>query len=207
MSGLLALFRRARFWRDCRGATAVEFALVTPLLLLFLLGIVDVGRLMWDWNRAEKATQMGVRKAVITSPVASGLTSYSYAVTGGIPQGDVVPQSEFGGIECDSSSCHCLNDGGSCPFGTARDGTAFNAIVQEMQGIRGDITADDVVIDYRYSGLGFSGDPNGPDVAPLVTVRLRNLTFTPVILFNAVSLSLPGFDATLTMEGGGSTTS
>lgn len=194
-----------RLLSDCRAATAVEFALVTPVLLMFLLGIIDTGRLMWTWNRAEKATQLGVRQAVVIDPVASGLASYSYAISGGIGQGDVVPQSAFGGVECDATACACLGEGGgSCPFGTAWDAKSFAALVTAMSGIMSEIGASNVVVDYRYSGLGFAGDPNGPDVAPLVTVSLRNLTFRPVILLGAVTFSLPSFSATLTMEGSGS---
>lgn len=199
----------ARIWQDRTGGPAAEFALVLPVLLLFLFGMVDVGRLMWVWNQAEKATQMGVRVAVVTSPVSPGIASYSYATDGGLPQGDVVPQMQFGGIECDAAACTCLNEGGNCPDAMvgAANIAAFNAILDATRGIKGDVTANDLVVDYRYSGLGFAGDPNGPDVAPLVTVRLRNLTFMPMILFGATELDLPGFAATLTMEGGGSTTS
>jgi Flp pilus assembly protein TadG len=189
-----------RLWQDCRGGPAAEFALVLPLLILFLFGIIDVGRLMWTWNQAEKAAQMGVRLAVVTAPVASGLTSYSYATAGTVSQGNVVPQSLFGGIRCNNSTCTCLNQSGTCPFGTTRNGTAFTAIVTRMAGLKSDIAAANVVIDYTYSGLGFAGDPNGPDVAPLVTVKLQNLHFAPLILFGG-TISLSAFSSTLTMEG------
>lgn len=191
------------FWQDRRGASAAEFALVLPLLILFLLGTIDAGRLMWTWNRAEKATQMGVRLAVITDPVADGLRTYSYAVDDNVPQGDVVPPSKFGEIKCTSTSCTCVS---TCPFGTARNAVAFNQILARMDDFMAEITAPSVVIDYAYSGLGFAGDPNGPDVAPLVTVSLTGVQFTPIFLFGAVTLNLPDFSATLTMEGGGSTT-
>ncbi|WP_246444371.1 TadE family protein [Sphingomonas sediminicola] len=51
------------------GATAAEFAMVLPLLILFLFGIIDVGRYMWTLNQVEKATQMGARMAVVTNMV------------------------------------------------------------------------------------------------------------------------------------------
>ena len=202
MSGLTPSFFR-RFWRDECGGPAAEFVLVLPLLLLFLLGILDVGRLMWTWNQAEKATQMGVRFAVATNPVASGIKTYSYAVSGGIPQGDPIPAGSFSTITCDSSACT------PCPaYCGSRDGTAFNALVTRMALFKPDITAANVKIQYAWSGLGYAGDPNGPDVAPLVTVSIQNLTFSPLtlMLFGA-DIGLPDFAATLSMEDGDGTTS
>ena len=200
---------RARFLllaRDNRAASAAEFALVLPLMLLFLLGMLDVGRLMWTWNRAEKATQMGVRYAVATDMVPAGLATYSFATTGGIPQGDPIPQSAFGGATCTSSggtaSCTC-NSGATClPLGTPDD-AAFDNIVNRMQAFMPDLPDNNVTVEYGYSGLGYAGDPNGPDVAPLVTVRIVNMDFQPltIILFNT-SITLPSFSAALTMEDG-----
>jgi len=70
------MMRLSHLVRETRGGSAAEFALVLPLLLIFLFGIIDVGRLMWTWNRAEKATQMGVRYAVVTDPVPEGLNAF-----------------------------------------------------------------------------------------------------------------------------------
>lgn len=198
--------RLIRLARDTRAASAAEFALVLPLLLLFLLGMLDVGRLMWTWNRAEKATQMGVRYAVATDMVPAGLATYSFATDGGIPQGDPIPQSSFGGATCTSTggtaSCSC-NSGATCPpLGTAND-TAFDNIVDRMQAFLPELPDNNVTVEYGYSGLGYAGDPNGPDVAPLVSVRIVNMSFQPItlILFNA-AITLPSFSAALTMEDG-----
>ena len=72
-----------------------------------------------------------------------------------------------------------------------------------MQAALPDVEAANVQVDYGYSGLGYAGDPNGPDVAPLVTVRLVNLPFRPItlILFGG-TISLPDFRAALTLEDG-----
>lgn len=48
-----------------RGTTAVEFALVLPLLCLLLFGMVEMGRLLWTWNAAVEATRLGARLAVV----------------------------------------------------------------------------------------------------------------------------------------------
>ena len=201
----------ARFLRCRRGAGAAEFAMVLPVLLFFLLGTIDVGRLMWTWNRAEKATQVGVRFAVVTDMVPSGLASYDFVNTGGLTQGDPVPETSFGGATCTSSggsvSCSC-HSGGTCPsLGTAST-AAFTNILTRMQQLMPELTAANVVVDYGYSGLGFAGDPNGSDVAPLVTVSLRDVQFKPVLftLFGA-SISLPPSSASMTLEDGSGTTS
>ena len=198
------------FFSDESGAVA-EFALVLPVAIIGLFGIIDGGRLMWEVNQAEKATQLGARYAVVTDIVASDLGSYSFAVSGGIPQGTVVPISSFERITCASSGgnvgCSCPN-GAPCGFGSTADSTAFQRIVDRMQTIMPAIQPDNVVVDYSWSGLGFSGDPNGPDVAPIVTVRLVGMEFQPVtfVAFGG-SVSLPAADYSLTLEDGQGTES
>ena len=189
-------------WADRRAAIAAEFALVLPLFLIFVFGIIDAGRYLYTVNRAEKATQMGARYAVSTDMIPTGLATYSFATTGGIPQGSSVPQSSFGGATCTSTGCAC-NAGATCPpLGTAST-TAFNNIVTRMRAIMPEIQAANVVVEYGYSGLGYSGDPNGPDVAPLVTVRLTGMNFQPIttLVFGA-TISIPGVPATLSLEDG-----
>ena len=193
-----------RFLRDERGASAAEFGLVLPLLLLMLLGIVDTGRFMWEYNRAEKATQMGVRYAVVAEMVPSGLETYSFALSDNILAGTPVPAANFSQATCDTTTCTCTG-GGVCGA-VGYDAAAFDAIVARMRLMYPMIADTNVTVEYRNVGLGYAGDPNGPDVAPLVTVRLTGLAFQPLMtmIFGA-NLSMPDFAAALTLEDGAGT--
>jgi Flp pilus assembly protein TadG len=48
-----------------KGATAVEFALVLLIFLMFLLGIVDFSRMLFTWNAAAEAARAGARYAAV----------------------------------------------------------------------------------------------------------------------------------------------
>ena len=48
-----------------RGVAAVEFALIAGLLCTLLLGVMEMGRLLWTWNAAVEATRYGARLAVV----------------------------------------------------------------------------------------------------------------------------------------------
>ena len=51
--------------RAQRGAAVVEFALVCGLLSTLVLGVIEMGRLLWTWNAAVEATRYGARLAVV----------------------------------------------------------------------------------------------------------------------------------------------
>ena len=182
---------------DRSGASAAEFALVLPLLLLLMFGIIDGGRYMWNINRAEKAAQMGVRMAVVTTPIADAVgASYVGACTPALTAGDPIPRDCFTTITCSRPSTNA-----SCTTGTANT-AAFNAVLDRIQDFAPGVQASNVQIIYSPSGLGYAGDPNGPDLAPLVTVRLSGMTFTPISLLALASVGLPEVRSTLSFEDG-----
>jgi hypothetical protein len=196
------------FAPDCGAASAAEFALVLPAFLLFLLGTFDVGRFIWFVNENEKAAQIGARWAVATDMICTGLEegTWSFAVNQNPPilQGNTVPQSVFPGVSFaggSASSCTCAS-GGTCSFPLTADTAAFNTLVGRMNEIQPRLGPNDVSIDYSWSGLGYSGDPNGPDVSPVVTVRIKNLGFRPLFLGGFITLGIPGASYSLTMEDG-----
>jgi len=190
-----------RFGRDVGGAGAAEFALLLPLSAMFLVGLIDAGRLFYDLNRGEKATQIGARWAVVTDPIAPELTSTSYVgqVVGGVTltQGDRIPAAALGLITCTSTSCTCTTN--PCPGSLTRNAVPFDNLLLRMQEILPRIGAANLIVEYRGSGLGYAGDPNGRDISPLVTVRIAGLTYSPFILFGG-DVDLPDFSYALTME-------
>jgi hypothetical protein len=199
-----------RFRAEDRGTSAAEFALVVPITMLFLFGIIDAGLFAWRINEVEKATQMGTRLAVVTDPVASGLTTASYVNTTvgatTLTQGDVIPAGALGLITCNSASCSCTT--GPCPATLGYSATAFNGIRDRMRRFDSRITAANIVVEYRGSGLGFAGDPNGMEIAPLTTVRVQNLRFQPLtLMLFGQSFTMPAFSYSLPMEDGSGTRS
>jgi hypothetical protein len=191
-----------RLARDATGASGAEFALVLPLLLLLLFGIIDGGRWLWTYNRAAKATQMGVRFAVVANPVTPGITD-SYIGVGGLTQGDPIPAADFGKIRCTSASCTCITT--PCPALGTYGAANFTAIVNRMKKFMPEIQPANVVVEYSSSGLGYAGNPNGPDLQPLVTVRLgppgaTAIQFRPVVSLMLGTLNMPAFTSTLTAE-------
>ena len=61
-----------------RGATAVEFALVAPIFLMFVLGIIDLGRLFFVKNLMQYATEQTARYAMV-NPTATVADLETYA--------------------------------------------------------------------------------------------------------------------------------
>ena len=195
--------RPATLLRNTSGASAAEFALTLPLLLLMLFGMIDVGRFMYEYNLAEKATQMGVRYAVTTEMVPGGLENYSFATAASpVLAGDPVPTSQFEQATCNTTSCSCTPGGAACTA-IGYDAAAFDAIVARMAIFYPYIRDTNVQIEYRNVGLGFSGDPSGSDVATLVSISLQNLSYRPLtgMLFGA-TIPMPEFRAALTLEDG-----
>ena len=186
-----------RFLRSDDGSVAVEFSIVGILFLIIVLAVIDMSRLAWELNSAKAAARAGARLAVVSSPVATQLANYDAVSTLSLPGGASVPEGSVPDYICTSTGC---SNGGTL------DTTTFNRIVARMQGYYGRLTAANVVIEYRHRGLGVAGFI-GPDVEPLVTVKVRNLTFQSASLqiFGVTGLTVPSVTTTLTGESLGAT--
>lgn len=199
-----------RLVRDCAAATAAEFALVLPLLLILLFGIIDGGRFMWEYNRATKATQVGVRMAAVTDIIPEGLLGIDYVgqtVDGTtLTQGDVIPADALGTLSCSETACTCTS--GTCPSAGTINSTSFDRIVARMQLMDPDINKANVLVQYSGSGLGYAGDPDTsrPEISPMVTVKLSStpaataLKFTPITSLLLASMTMPEFASSMPGE-------
>ncbi len=187
----------SRLW-DCTSASsAAEFALTLPALLVFLFGIIDAGRFAWEYNKAEKATQIGARFAVVTNPVAPALATYDFT-GGGQNAGDPIPAASFGVLRCASTGCTCQTN--PCPAGVGAVGGSWTQLVARMRQIDPAIQDTNVQVEYRGSGVGFAGDPTGMDIVPIVTVQLTGMTFRPLTLLSIKVMNMPDFHSSLTAE-------
>ncbi len=209
MLGLLGVL-----WRRSEGAAAIEFALVCIPLLLITIGIMEFAFALFQWNAAEKATQMGVRMAVVSTPVAGGLNTFD-GTGGGTSPGEE-PPADFvntanAPIVCtgNGASGSCTNAAASGTYTGTYQGAVHTRIVNRMRLIFPRIAASNVAVEYYFTGLGFVGRPCGP--VPSVTVRLQNLTFDFIVIDSLLtlvagegglgpSMAMPSFTATMTGE-------
>ncbi len=65
-------------FRDRSGNTAVEFAMILPIFVAIMFGIVEFGRLLWIRNSIEYAAETAARwGAIRTSKTNSEIAAYA----------------------------------------------------------------------------------------------------------------------------------
>ena len=85
MTGMTIRGRSQSSWVRDAGAAVVEFALILPLLLLVLFGIIDFGRALNNQITLTQAAREGVRVASLrvtsTTPEAQALLAAGFRAT------------------------------------------------------------------------------------------------------------------------------
>ncbi len=190
--------------RDQRGISSLEFALVATVFFMLIFGIVDFSRAMWEWNAAAKATHWGVRYAVVNDMVPIKMSEWSGTVDGGLNAGSSVTVAAVTGSGLADTFTCTSTTGCNSQMDTTDDydDIAFGLIVARMQAIYDKIQPENVVVEYQHIGLGFAGNPLGPDLHPAVTITLVGMQFdfiTPGFA-GIFDITMPAFTATMTGE-------
>jgi Flp pilus assembly protein TadG len=68
--------------RGIGGSVAVEYAIVLPLLLTFVLGLVDTGRILWSYTTLTQSVEVASRCASVnTSACGTAAAVKAYAAS------------------------------------------------------------------------------------------------------------------------------
>jgi TadE-like protein len=190
--------------RDDGGTSTVEFTIVALLFFMLTFGVVEFGYMFWQYNSAAKAAQVGARLAAVSDPVWNQLVSLEDA---GIPGS---PWTTDYDVACSGKDEECEGSG------SEYDTDAMQRIVEGRDDACGQlgpdrypgmcdifdrITADNVIVTYSNTGLGFAGRPGGP--VPTITLQLTGLTFEFIGLGDLLGLgpvTMPDFLVTMTGE-------
>jgi Flp pilus assembly protein TadG len=200
-------------WREETGAVFAEFAILLPLIVVLVFGAIDFLYAFYQWNAAAKAVEVGARIAAVSDPVAADLNKLSnQAVMGGLMPGSALPSFT---VTCKDEACSCV---GTCAGivgnsfnpaamsrilfgrGSTACGDATSYYATGMCDVLPAITADNVVIVYSQTGLGYAGRPGGP--VPTITVSLQNMHFQFFFLtaLLGVTIPMPAMTTTITAE-------
>jgi hypothetical protein len=105
--------RRAR---DERGAVAVEFAIIAPILILLVLGIIEFGFGYHAWDSTQNAAREGARVAAVDN-VEANIRARTASAAGVLDQSNLVILIECGPppagpfVTCDQGDLSLLSAG------------------------------------------------------------------------------------------------
>jgi hypothetical protein len=157
------------------GGVALEFALISPLLLTVSLGALEIAMIIYDFHAATEATRRGVRQAITAPPVAT-----------------------LSNLGNNTITCSGSGNSVSCSPGSVRSAESFADIVGEIRAMAPVIRIDNVRVSYRASGVVV--DAAGVFATPLVTVSLVDVRhdFVALKLIPGMptSMTYPGFEST-----------
>jgi Flp pilus assembly protein TadG len=98
--------------RHERGQALVEFALVLPVIVVIVLGLLDLGRAVYSYNTLAQSARQAARVAIVNQ-VTSAVRSQAIAsgATLGLTAANVDVCFKTG----DSTSTDCSSSSGDCP--------------------------------------------------------------------------------------------
>ena len=216
-----------RWLKDERGANTVEMVMIVGALTLLTAGVVDVGRVMTEYNAMQKGVEMGMREAVTRDPVVQPIKFHfncnppvDRTLVGQLCRdgaGAQRPECDFGNFVCTDTGCTGTSGGTSynfdytqtCDSGEpgatkrpclSRD--TFDGIVDEMQSAVPSLSPANVTITYRSTKLGFVGMIGGLPGDVTVDVTGIPFGFMASLPFGELAWMIPRMSHTLIPERG-----
>ena len=135
--------------RHQKGQGLLEFALILPLLLLLLLGVVEAGRVIWSFITIQTAAREATRYAVTGRPYIDSNQSVSSQVA--VCKGDA---PEVDSLSPGSAPWLCLQD----PANPNPDYHMRVEAIKKVALSHGQNLAHSVVCDQPDEYLGLNGN-------------------------------------------------
>ena len=119
-----------RLWRDCGGASAVEFAAVLGPLLILIFAVFEYGRLLWTREALQETATAGAR--------CMGMSATSCAASGTYSSGNttsyIETQASNWGLTLTSANI-ALNNNTTCAGVSAANGFSSVTLTYTFQSI------------------------------------------------------------------------
>ena len=193
---------------DTDGTAFLEFTIFAGVFFTLLFGIVEFSLAFYQWNAGTKAVQVGARLAAVSSPIAPSLGTLTGMEDGALPGSFTVPDYEYVCQGTSETAGTCNGDAGDY------DVSAMNTLVYGrgnnectnsanigMCNLFRRVTPTNVIVTYKYTGLGYAGRPGGP--VPTIRVELVDIPMQFFFfdgLFGLNDLDIPGLASTVTGE-------
>ena len=173
-------------WRNEDGASLVEYSIVLALFLLVLFGIMDFGRLGFNWVMTEKAMQRAARIAAVRPPVCAnvpeihefGSTGARYGTLCRVGPGTCDPAPQRACILMSAADYADVDTQAECDALNTNLSTTAQEIWCILQPILpSNAEPDNIRVSYTFDqNLGFLGGPYTPMVE--VSIVTQNNTVT-----------------------------
>lgn len=160
---------------DEDGASAIEFALVAPILFLIMMGIIEFGMIMYANNIIENATTIGARYSITGSDYADE----SRAVDGTVIENGLdrvelikatIRQRSSGLLDEENISISCQNLG-----------DAFGSLTNNQVGTRPDPTISGAGDNCESAGENGNNNAGAGGEAVIYNVEYNWELFTPLV--------------------------
>ncbi len=191
------------FLKDEGGGPLAEFTLVIFLLMSMSMAIVDFSRAVWQWNAAQKATQVAARIAVVRDPLYLPIKyHFNCNPPATILLGELCLDSATNTMraDCDFGTVVCTKDGCDGNAYAADQAQQFAEIYDAMRLAYTYLEDDEISITYTPTTLGFIGKPGGPIAEVTAEISGDNFRFLLLLPWGFNFMEMQALRTTLTSE-------